>query len=199
MNYFRKVILSKLCSKILRHQADKYGLHIDKEGFADINELQTILNDIFGNVQLSDIYYIVQSDSKQRFGIIGNKIRCHQGHTLDSVDISFSKQQPPDILYHGTSSDFIESIKDKGLIPKKRHHVHLITDIAVAKENAIRYAKSDGKVVILKINAKKMFEDGIDFFVSDNNVWLAKTVPTDYIIFPKPSIKQKNFLGRTKP
>lgn len=40
-----------------------------------------------------------------------------------------------------------------------------------------------GKPVILAIDAKRMFADGFEFFVTGNDVWLTDFVPVKYIEF----------------
>ena len=56
------------------------------------------------------------------------------------------------------------------------HQVHLSADI----ETAINVGKRHGKPVILKINAAKMHEKGIEFYQSENGVWLTEYVDPRY-------------------
>ena len=60
----------------------------------------------------------------------------------------------------------------------ERQYVHLSKDIETAKKVGDR---RKGKTIILSINTKQMFADNIDFFLSDNNVWLVKKVNKKYI------------------
>ena len=87
---------------------------------------------------------------------------------------------PPEFLYHGTASRFIESIQKTGLEKRSRHHVHLSLELDTAKSVGGRH----GKPVILVVRAKEMHDKGLKFFVSDNGVWLTDHVPVDYINFP---------------
>jgi len=166
--------LSKQLAFLLRHDKEGYKEgKIDKEGWRDVNEL--ISDHGFNR---SEIVEIVKTDKKGRyeFNTDQNKIRAVQGHSIPvSVDLIESK--PPDILYHGTSTKFIDSIFKNGIESRTRLYVHLSQN----KEVAMEVGKRHGNPVILEINAKKMYEDGVKFFQSKNKVWLVEYVPTKYI------------------
>ena len=49
--------------------------------------------------------------------------------------------------------------------------------ISVAKSVGRRY----GQFVLLKVDAKKMHDEGFSFFKTENNVWLVEEVPSEYI------------------
>lgn len=53
-----------------------------------------------------------------------------------------------------------------------RNHVHLSADFKTAKQVGSRH----GKPIILKINCEQMVKEEIQFFLSENGVWL-----TDYV------------------
>ena len=65
-------------------------------------------------------------NEKQRYIFNENhtKIRANQGHSI-AVDLQLEQKQPPEILYHGTATRFLESIKKEGLKKMTRQHVHL--------------------------------------------------------------------------
>jgi len=58
-----------------------------------------------------------------------------------------------------------------------RHQVHLSSDLDTAKS----VGKRHGKVIVLVIDAKSMFDDDVKFYLSDNGVWLVDEVPVKYI------------------
>ena len=107
-------------------------------------------------------------------------IRANQGHSV-LVDLGYEKSAPPEHLYHGTAVINLDSIKQKGLLRRSRHHVHLSLD----KKTAVAVGKRHGKPVVLTIKAGKMQRDGIAFYCSENQVWLTEAVPPQYIDFPK--------------
>ena len=121
---------------------------------------------------------IVRTDNKQRYSFNEDKtlIRANQGHSIP-VDVELKKAVPQDILYHGTGEKNVSSIDKEGLLPKSRLYVHLSKD----EDTAVNVGKRHGKPVVYKVDARKMQEDGFEFFLSVNGVWLTKEVPVKYI------------------
>jgi len=170
--------ISKFLSLLLIHQPQTIGLKLDANGWADIDEIIAKSR----NIRLSRILIdeVVAENDKQRFIIKNNKIRANQGHSI-SVDLEFKAVTPPNMLYHGTASHFLESIMKTGLSKQKRQHVHLSKELATA----IAVGKRHGKVVLLQIDSKKMFDNGYAFYLSENGVWLTDVVPIEYICISK--------------
>ena len=103
-------------------------------------------------------------------------IRASQGHSI-KVELDLQQVIPPDILYHGTATDYLESILKSGLQKQARQHVHLSKDYETAKAVGSRH----GKPVIFQVDAKTMHEAGFEFFISANNVWLTNEVPAMFL------------------
>ena len=59
-----------------------------------------------------------------------------------------------------------------------RHAVHMQADVEKAWQSARRWRQ---EAVVLQIDAERMQRDGVVFGVSDNGVWCAEQVDTDYI------------------
>lgn len=118
------------------------------------------------------------TNDKKRFQVSddGLRIRASQGHSIN-VDLKLIPKEPPAVLFHGTAKRFLESIQREGLKPGQRNHVHLSTNI----DTAIAVGKRYGKPIILEVDAGVMHQQGYEFFLSDNNVWLVNNVPTHYI------------------
>lgn len=172
--------ISKFLSYVLRHQPDAIGLILDDHGWANIEELINKANQS-GEVTTLDrslIQDVVDSNDKKRFFISddGQSIRASQGHSVN-VDLQLKPVEPPEFLYHGTATRFLESILKEGLKPQQRQYVHLSKDIETATKVGQRY----GKPVILTINAQLMCEQGFKFFLSENGVWLTNNVPSIYL------------------
>ena len=171
---------SKKLSKILRHHPGMIGLKLDENGWADVTELI----EKYGTPPLSmeTVEIVVETSDKKRFAFNDDKtkIRANQGHSV-KVDLALEPSEPPALLFHGTATKNIQSIKGQGLIKGSRHHVHLSEDESTAKKVGSRY----GVPVILKVKAKEMHEAGYTFFVSENGVWLTDHVPAQFLIFPK--------------
>lgn len=173
--------LSKFLSLILRHKPQVIGLRLDANGWADVDELIELVNQHGIAISSEMLAMVVRQNDKNRFTFNADrtKIRANQGHSLD-VDLELVAEPPPTILFHGTATRFLSSIRDKGLIPGSRQHVHLSAE----EVNAIRVGQRHGHPVVLTIRAQAMCEAGYQFFCSQNGVWLTERVPPQYIDFP---------------
>ena len=172
---------SKYLSYLLRHNPSDIGLYMDSQGWVSVYELLNRLDKHNKyKVSLDELKEIVETDNKQRYSFKDDFkfIRANQGHSLESVDINFKSFKPSGLLYHGTSEKSLDSILSSGgLKPMSRLYVHLSKDV----ETAERVGSRHGKGVVLAIDAKAMWDDGYDFFESDNGVVLIKEVPMKYI------------------
>ena len=173
--------VGKFLSFILRHKPEKIGLTLDSEGWADIATLIACAAKSGHALSREVIQVVVDTNDKKRFTISedGSRIRAAQGHSTASVTIQYQEQKPPEFLYHGTATRFLDSIKEKGLLPGSRHHVHLSAD----EQTAVAVGQRHGKPVVLKINALLMYEQGVKFYLAENGVWLTNQVSSDFLIF----------------
>lgn len=162
---------SKKLSQLLRHRPG--DLAIDKEGWVPLNDLLAKTDFTW-----SELDEIVKSDSKKRYTMTSEKIRANQGHSTDKVELKLPSTIPPTILYHGTKNKHLKEIRKTGLLPMKRQYVHLSADLETAGEVGDR---RKGDTTILEIDCKAMLANGHVFFLSDNNVWLAYSVPAKYL------------------
>lgn len=166
-------------SLILRHKPEVIGITLDKNGWADVSELINGVN-ATGRYKLDMplLEKIVLTNDKQRYSFNSDrtKIRANQGHSI-KVDVELKETTPPEILYHGTGMKYVESIRETGLLPKSRLHVHLSTDI----ETAEYIGKRHGTPHIFKVFSGEMFKQGYVFYLSENNVWLTDNVPVEFI------------------
>lgn len=176
MNYLE---LSKEISYALRHAPWEYELKLDENGWVSVKQLLTALNesDKWENVTVEDLEHMIENSDKKRHELVEGKIRALYGHSIPKR-IAKEITEPPAILYHGTARRFLESIEDIGLLPKGRQYVHLSNDIETALQVGKRH---DDKPVILEINAKKAWDEGIKFYLGNDKVWLADNIPSKYI------------------
>lgn len=170
--------ISKFISLVLRHKPEAANLTVDKYGYAQVDELVAYLNKKYKGFTVTDLDTIVETDDKQRYSYNNDhtKIRAVQGHSI-KVELELVEQQPPELLYHGTSSKYLSGIMEQGLIPKQRQYVHLSKDVETAM---IVGARHGGKTVVLKIMAQPMYISGHKFYQAENGVWLTDTVPSNY-------------------
>ena len=172
--------ISRFLSYVLRHHPDSIGLRLDHEGWADVSELIRLSNSERRELTLELVKEVVATNDKKRFALSddGTRIRASQGHSV-AIELGLSPAAPPDLLYHGTASRFLESIRGTGLVPGSRRHVHLSSDIETAQTVGAR----PGKPTVLTVKASLMRRAGHKFFLSDNGVWLTASVPVEFLIF----------------
>jgi putative RNA 2'-phosphotransferase len=170
---------SKFLSFVLRHEPQAVGLTLDSEGWANIDALIDGAARDGRTLDRALIENVVASSDKKRFSISpdGQSIRAVQGHSTKSVELQFEEKQPPETLYHGTATRFMDSINEQGLIPGSRHHVHLSQETATASAVGQRY----GTVVILQVAARQMQKQGFKFYQAENGVWLTERVPAEFL------------------
>ena len=170
--------VSKFISLVLRHKPEAANLTVDKYGYVQVDELVAYLNKKYGGFTVTDLDTIVETDDKQRYSYNNDhtKIRAVQGHSFP-VDLGLEAQQPPLLLFHGTSTKYLDSIMKRGIISKSRQYVHLSKDVDTAHTVGLRHGAG---TVILVVSANQMWKDGYKFFLSDNGVWLVEEVPTKY-------------------
>lgn len=170
--------ISKFLSLVLRHQPETISIQLDQNGWADINELIDKANNYGIKFDRETLKHIVETNSKKRFAFNDtlDKIRASQGHSIE-IELGYTNQKPPEILFHGTAEKFVQSILETGLEKQSRQHVHLSADF----ETALKVGQRHGKPFIFKVLAEQMYNDNFEFYISDNGVWLTDNVPTKYL------------------
>ena len=172
------VTLGKFISLILRHKPEAIGIELDEEGWADVSELINGINASGHSIDMETLERIVAENNKKRYTLSPDKkrIRANQGHSID-VHIEMEKREPPALLYHGTATRFLDSIKAEGIKKMSRQYVHLSPDVPTA----VTVGRRHGKPAVLVIDAAKMAEDGYVFMLSANGVWQSEDIPWRYI------------------
>ena len=180
--------ISKFLSYVLRHEPQAIGISLDNEGWANIDALINGANASGKSLTLELIQQVVDDSNKKRFSISddGARIRAAQGHSTNTVNITYTEKEPPEFLYHGTATRFLEPIQNEGLKPGERHYVHLSED----EQIAIAVGKRYGKPVVLKIEALRMHQQGFKFLQAENGVWLVAYVAAQFLtLSPHPLIR----------
>ena len=170
--------LSKFLSLVLRHNPKLIGIELDQQGWTNVEMLIKKMNEFGKAIDLLTLEKVVSSDNKKRyvFDSTGEKIRASQGHSIE-IDLGYEPKIPPDHLYHGTATRFVESILKSGLQKQGRHHVHLSPNV----KTAIQVGQRHGKPAVFEVDSKKMHEQGTNFYLSDNGVWLTDEVPVEFL------------------
>ena len=181
MNNKLLIDTSKFLSFVLRHEPQTIGVVLDSEGWANMD---TLIQAAARHGWILDhdlIQRVVATSEKKRFAVSsdGACIRAVQGHSHQSVAIRFENKTPPSLLYHGTATRFLPSIRVQGLLPGSRQYVHLSQDTQTALSVGQRY----GKPVVLSVAAALMHAQGFEFHQAENGVWLTLHVPSEFLSF----------------
>lgn len=171
---------SKFLSLVLRHKPETIGLSLDVNGWANTQELLEKMKSRGRGLSFEQLIKVVENNDKKRFSFSADRsgIRANQGHSL-KMDLELKELVPPDFLYHGTSERNLSSIKEKGIVKRQRHHVHLSPDEATAFVVGSRH----GKPMVLTVKAGQMHSRGVRFYRSENGVWLTDHVFPEFIDF----------------
>lgn len=174
-----EVKLSKFISFILRHKPEYIDLELSNDGWAYVYELIDNIKAAGKNIDKDILERVVLYNDKKRFSFNENHtlIRANQGHSINA-DLQFEEKEPPEILFHGTSINNIDSIKNEGIKKMNRLHVHL----SLTEDTAKKVGERHGKPAVIKINSKQMYKDGIKFYLSENKVWLCVYIEPKYIL-----------------
>lgn len=148
-------------------------------GWADVDTIISVLKEKNPDFNLETLKQIVAEDEKGRysFDAKGTKLRANQGHSIPGVVIEMESPEPPEFLYHGTATRFLDTIMKEGLKPMSRQFVH----ISPSYTTAVKVGSRHGKPVVLKIRARDFKNDGNELYRSFNGVWQAKEVLREYL------------------
>lgn len=171
--------LSKLLSLVLRHAPDRFGVHLDRNGWADVAELLSRLAEhgtALTRAQLEDVA-TPRRGEKHRFELDGPRIRARYGHSVD-VDYDVEVSRPPRVLFHGTPERNVDAIRQEGLSSEGRRKVHLSEDVETARQVGARR----GRPVVLEIDTTLMGETTFQRLAG--GIWLVDRVPPEAIVGP---------------
>lgn len=175
--------LSKFLALALRHEPEKFGITLDKQGFTDVEHFWTVIQSRFGQrYSWQDLLDVVAGDAtgKKRYEIRQSRIRAMYSHNR-TVAIDYPPAVPPELLYHGTNEKALADIRQAGLKSLGRQFVHLTTSTQRAENVARRRGE---KTVLLTIRALEAHQAGLIFHHPEDEHYLVKAVPPQFIVFP---------------
>jgi putative RNA 2'-phosphotransferase len=172
------VRISKLLSFWLRHDPDAGNLVLDGEGWTPVEAVLNALAKASQPASPEALQHVVDTSEKKRFELSpdGARLRARQGHSVE-VQGDWVAAAPPELLFHGTVERFLPAIRQEGLRPMARHHVHLSPDLDTARQVGGRR----GDAVILRVQSGAMARAGHEFFRTGNDVWLTSAVPPAFL------------------
>lgn len=176
--------LSKFLAVLLRHEPEQFGLTLDEEGFVETNLVWEQVSQRYpGRYTYQDLLAVVEGDAsgKKRYEIQGRRIRALFGHST-AQKISYPPVEPPEILYHGTTREALNAIRQEGLKSQSRQYVHL----AVGRHRAETVAKRHGgRPILLSVRAGDAHRAGVVFYNPEPEHFLAEAIPPEFIEFPE--------------
>lgn len=164
----------------LRHFPEKFGLHMDEQGFVPMREFIYAVkknNPRYHWLRPHHIIALIETDPKGRYQSSTDLIRATYGHTID-LDLRLPTDNIPDRLYYPTTEEEADIILETGLKPSDRKMVHLSKTYADAY-NAGR-VRTDTPV-ILEIDAKRAMESGMEIQRAARTVYLIGEVPAQFL------------------
>ncbi|AEA46368.1 RNA 2'-phosphotransferase [Archaeoglobus veneficus] len=168
--------ISRFLSGLLRHFPHKFGVKVDSEGWASLEDVERVIKERYG-AGMDIIRHIVNNDPKGRFEIKDGRIRARYGHSI-AINTRWSEDGSiPPKLYHGTRPEVVKSIMQHGLLPMRRLEVHLSGSVEEAIDVGRRHCP---KPVVLEIDAEGMMGEGIEIR-KKGSVYTADFVPPKFI------------------
>jgi len=175
-----QVRISKFLSLVLRHKPEEAGLALDGSGWCGVEELLEGCASRGYRISREELDALVAENDKKRFEFSSDRerIRASQGHSIE-IDLMYDPKTPPETLYHGTATRFLDPIQQMGLIKGPRQHVHL----SILVHTALKVGERHGKPVVIPVRAGEMHRAGTLFYLTPNEVWLVDEVPPQYLCF----------------
>lgn len=168
---------SKFLSGALRHFPDDVGLELDAAGWADREAVVDRAVSKYDWLDEDAVGAIVRTDPKGRFEVDDGRIRAAYGHSVE-VDLDANDTPVPDMLYHGTAPDALPAIREEGLKPMSRQHVHLSGSVDAAREVGHRHA---AEPVVLRVDAAAMVEADRGITKRGRSVYTTDHVPPPFL------------------
>jgi putative RNA 2'-phosphotransferase len=176
----RSVELSKAMAHALRHDPERYGIELDREGWVAVEDLLAGLRRAsrrWRELTRADVEEMVSRSAKRRFELDGDRVRALYGHSV-RVRIAGEPRLPPPVLYHGTTPAAAATILAEGLRPMRRQYVHLSVDVNTAVEVGQRRTRTP---VVLRIAAREAARAGTSFWPGTQAVWLVERVEARFV------------------
>lgn len=173
----RRTQLSKFLSGALRHFPDDAGLDLDAAGWTEFERLVDRTRAKYDWLPEGAVAAVVRTDPKGRFERDGDRVRAAYGHSV-AVDLAADDTPVPDVLYHGTAPDALPAIREEGLQPMSRQHVHLSGSVDAARAVGQRHAADP---VVLHVDAAAMQRDGREITKRGRSVYTTDHVPPRFL------------------
>ena len=171
--------LVRVLAFALRHHPLRFGVGLDDDGFADLDELVVGIRFShydWATLDRAQVECAIRGTDPGRFEIRDGLVRARYGHSV-ALGSTGERRMPPEFLLHGTSADALATVLATGLRPMSRAFVHLTSNPDYAAQ--VVTAKGGGEVI--RVQAKAAADTGIKFYQANQHVWLTRDVPAAFI------------------
>lgn len=171
--------LVRVLAFALRHHPLRFGVGLDDDGFADLDELVVGIRFShydWATLDREQVEDAVRDTDPGRFELRNGLVRARYGHSV-ALGSPGELRAPPEFLLHGTSADALATVLATGLRPMNRAFVHLTSNPDYAAQ--VVTAKGGGEVI--RILAKEAGDAGVEFFRANPHVWLCRSVSPEFL------------------
>jgi putative RNA 2'-phosphotransferase len=183
MSSYELESLGRIMAGILRHFPEKFGLHLDEEGFVDLYKLVSSIKRKRGDrmrwLRPTHVIGLVETDPKGRYQVDNNHVRATYGHSIE-LSMSLPTDNIPERLYFPTIPDEVDDLLKAGLQPGDRTMVHLSKTWNDAYEAGIHREGPDP--IILRIDAEQAQNNGIIIQRAGKTVFTVEEIPSDFLV-----------------
>lgn len=176
------VKIGKTLSWLLRHGLKERNISMRNDAYVLLDDV--LLQKEFSSLNIKDIEYIVNTNSKKRYTLLNENgifyIKANQGHSsnigeqIDQTHAFTIITRPLEKCIHGTDRKAWELIRTTGLNKMSRQHIHFAIS-EPSDKNVISGARSSSTIFIY-VNMEKAMNDGIVFYMSENGVVLSEGI-----------------------
>ena len=139
-----------------------------------------VAEDIVAETAEEDVQELVEGSDRRRFEIRDGRIRALYGHS-SRIQLNYPADDPPPVLYHGTTPQTARRVATEGLKPAGRALVHL----SGTEEEAISVGgRHTDSPILIKVDTAKALDLGIGFHQATDLIWLCPALPVDVLELP---------------
>ena len=168
--------LGRLVAGCLRHFPGDLGLVMDGQGWVDLTCLGQVVASRHHWAGKELLIALVQSDSKQRYEIAGDRVRARYGHSVD-VELDHPENKLPR-LYYGASEEEADRILEIGIKPASQKYVHLST----TAEKAWHVATfRTGNPRVIQAEAAAAQQAGVKMMTVNDDIVISDMIPARFL------------------
>lgn len=179
--------IAKYAALVLRGPEARECQAADRHGSVDVKVLLDFLHRRYPFLTAEHLSEIAKKDAQRRFEVGAGTIRARTGHRYH-VDLPMDPQEPPQVLYHGTSEEASRKILVEGIRKMGKAYVHLSDTMERAQRVGERKQKPP---IILEVRALDAHRKGVRFWRSgqkspDGEIFLSEDIPVDFVSLLSP-------------